>query len=59
MKIRDLKQGDRITQRIDNAPVAFEVLSIQQIGRRFKVTFQSVFGTETACYQGNACLTTA
>lgn len=59
MKINELKKGDRITQRIDNAAVSFEVLSIQQIGRRFLVTFRSIFGIESASYQGDAHLTAA
>ena len=59
MKIKELKQGDQITQQIDNSTIAFEVLSIQQIGRRFMVTFRSAFGIESASYQGEACVTAA
>lgn len=59
MKINELKQGDRIIQQIDNSTVAFEVLSIKQIGHRFMVTFRSAFGIESASYQGNACITAA
>ncbi|UTH76223.1 hypothetical protein [Chromobacterium sp. IIBBL 290-4] len=57
MKIKELKQGDRITQHIDQSPVSFEVLAIQQLGRRFMVTFRSAFGIETAEYSGEAYVT--
>ncbi|MEO9382976.1 hypothetical protein [Chromobacterium phragmitis] len=57
MKIKELKQGDLITQRIDNLIVSFKVLSIEQIGRRFQVTFSSASGIETASYQGDALIT--
>lgn len=59
MKIKELKQGDQITQQIDNSPISFEVLSIQQSGRRFMVTFRSIFGIASASYQGEACITMA
>lgn len=54
MKIKDLKQGDRITQQVDSSTISFEVLSIQPIGHRFLVTFRSAFGIESACYPGDA-----
>ena len=57
MRIKELKQGDHITQQCNDARVAFEVLSIQQIGRRFVVTFRSIFGVASASYQGDACVT--
>ncbi|AUH50831.1 hypothetical protein CXB49_08435 [Chromobacterium sp. ATCC 53434] len=57
MKIQELKQGDLITQQIDNLVVSFKVLSIKQIGRRFQVTFSSASGVETASYQADALLT--
>lgn len=59
MKIKELKQGDQITQEVNDSIIAFEVMSIQQMGRRFMVTFRSVFGIESASYQGEACVTTA
>ncbi|KUM04876.1 hypothetical protein KIF53_21645 [Chromobacterium subtsugae] len=58
MKIQELKQGDLITQHIDNLVVSFEVLSIQQIGRRFQITFSSASGIATASYQADALITT-
>lgn len=51
--------GDKITQCIENSIIAFEVMAVKQIGRRFVVTFNSAFGTETASYQGDACIPTA
>lgn len=57
MKIKELKQGDLITQRIDDLVVSFKVLAIQQIGRRFQVTFSSASGTATASYQADALIT--
>ncbi|MCB6183013.1 hypothetical protein LIN78_05560 [Leeia sp. TBRC 13508] len=56
MKVKELKQGDHITQEVNNTKVSFEVLSIQQIGRRFNVTFRSILGVGSTCYQGNACV---
>ncbi|VEB43370.1 Uncharacterised protein [Chromobacterium violaceum] len=50
MKIQELKQGDQITQHIDDLIVSFKVLSIEQIGRRFQVTFSSASGIATASY---------
>ncbi len=57
MKIQELKQGDKITQHLDNATILFEVLSIKQIGRRFLVTFRSAYGIATASYQGDSFIT--
>jgi hypothetical protein len=57
LKINELKQGDYITQQVDNFTIALEVVSIKKIGRRFMVTFSSVFGIETASYQGDAYIT--
>ncbi|MDN0083294.1 hypothetical protein QU487_11100 [Crenobacter sp. SG2305] len=57
MKIKELKQGDHVTQQIDNSTISFEVMSIQQIGRHFLVTFSSAFGIESARYLGEACVT--
>ncbi|WP_293764762.1 hypothetical protein [uncultured Aquitalea sp.] len=59
MKVSELKMGDKITQCIENSIIAFEVMAVKQIGRRFVVTFNSAFGTETASYQGDACIPTA
>lgn len=57
MKINELKKGDYITQQVDNFTIALEVISITQMGRRFMVTFSSVFGIETASYMGDAYIT--
>ncbi|WP_141111070.1 hypothetical protein [Chromobacterium haemolyticum] len=57
MKINELKIGDKIIQHIKNVAIAFEVISITQIGRRFMVTFSSACGVETASYQGDAYIT--
>jgi hypothetical protein len=57
LKINELKQGDYITQQVDNLTVALEVVSVKKIGRRFMVTFSSVFGIETASYHGDAYIT--
>lgn len=59
MKINELKQGDCITQEINDSTISLEVVSIRQIGRRFIVTFSSVFGIESASYMGDACITAA
>ncbi|NHQ83218.1 hypothetical protein HA051_16765 [Chromobacterium vaccinii] len=58
MKVNELKMGDKITQCIENSIIAFEVISVKQIGRRFMVTFSSIFGIETASYLGDAYITT-
>ncbi|QEL55106.1 hypothetical protein [Chromobacterium paludis] len=58
MKIQELKQGDQITQHIDNLVVSFEVLSVEQIGRRYQVTFSSASGIATASYHADALITT-
>jgi hypothetical protein len=57
LKIKELKKGDFITQQVNNFTIALEVISITQIGRRFMVTFSSVFGIETASYMGDAYIT--
>ncbi|ATP29056.1 hypothetical protein [Chromobacterium violaceum] len=57
MKIQELKQGDQITQHIDDLIVSFKVLSIEQIGRRFQVTFSSASGIATASYSPDALIT--
>jgi hypothetical protein len=57
LKINELKKGDYITQQVDNFTIALEVISITQMGRRFMVTFSSVFGIETASYMGDAYIT--
>lgn len=59
MKINQLKQGDRFTQHIDNESVSFEVLTVQQLGRRVMVTFRSIFGVESAMYPAEAHVTAA
>lgn len=56
MQINELKPGDRVTQHIDNQPVAFEVLAIRQLGRRVQVTFQSALGIASASYPQDAHL---
>jgi hypothetical protein len=57
LKINELKKGDLVTQQINNAAIALEVVSITQVGRRFMVTFNSAFGIESASYLGDAYIT--
>ncbi|MBP7581370.1 MULTISPECIES: hypothetical protein [Vogesella] len=59
MKINELKPGDCVTQELDNSTVAFEVVAIRQIGRRFLVTFRSALGIASASYQGDAYISLA
>lgn len=59
LKVSELKMGDKITQCIENSMIAFEVISVKQIGRHVMVTFSSTFGVESARYQGDAYITTA
>lgn len=59
LKINELKEGDHITQQLNNATIALEVVSVRQVGRRFMVTFSSIFGIETASYLGDAHITAA
>lgn len=59
MKIQELQPGDLITeQRLDHT-VAFEVIAIRQIGRRFMVTFNSALGMTSAHYHGDAYIAAA
>ena len=57
MKIKELKKGDCITQQHHNSTITFEIVAVQPMGQRFLVTFNSIFGTESACYPADACLT--
>lgn len=59
MKIQELQPGDRITeQRLDHT-VAYEVIAIRQVGRRFMVTFNSALGLSSAHYPGDAYIAAA
>ncbi|MBW7567477.1 hypothetical protein KIF53_18585 [Chromobacterium subtsugae] len=54
MKVNELQPGDLVTEQHGQDTVAFEVVAIQQLGRRFAVTFRSALGLGSAHYAGDA-----
>ncbi|WP_146056846.1 hypothetical protein [Chromobacterium alticapitis] len=54
MKVNELQPGDRVTEQHGQDTIAFEVVSIKPIGRRFAVTFRSDLGIASAHYAGDA-----
>ncbi|OHX14663.1 hypothetical protein [Chromobacterium sphagni] len=54
MKIHELQPGDLVTEQHGQDTVAFEVVAIKQMGRRFAVTFSSALGLASAHYAGDA-----
>jgi len=49
--------GDKVTQCIKNATIAFAVISVKQIGSHFMLTFSSTFGVESVYYRGEDFIT--
>jgi hypothetical protein len=54
MKIHELQPGDLVTEQHGADTIAFEVVAIKQMGRRFAVTFHSALGLASANYAGDA-----
>ncbi|AXK38169.1 hypothetical protein [Crenobacter cavernae] len=54
MKVKELLPGDRVSEQGKHDAVDFEVVSINKMGQRFKVTFRSILGIASASYSGDA-----
>lgn len=54
MKVKELLPGDHVVDRWHNQDIDFEVVAVDKIGGLFQVTFRSMLGLASACYNGNA-----
>ncbi|MFC4161147.1 hypothetical protein [Chitinimonas lacunae] len=54
MKVKELLPGDQVVDRRRGEEIRFEVVAVDKIGGLFQVTFRSMLGLASACYNGNA-----